>query len=90
MPAGASVAIRITKNVEDRQTILKVDGWLKADDVEELTRVYESVTGAIFLDLSELHSADREGVAILQEIISLGAEVSKASPYIELLLRAKS
>lgn len=84
------MAIRITKTVDDRQTVLKVDGRLKADDVGELSRAYQSVQGAAALDLSELQSADRDGVAVLRELVSLGTEIRGASPYIELLLRAKS
>jgi ABC-type transporter Mla MlaB component len=84
------VAIRITKTVDDRQTVLKVDGRLKADDVEELSRAYQSVQGSPALDLSELQSADRDGVAILRELLSLGVEVRGASPYIELLLKTRA
>ena len=87
---GSPVTIRISKTADDRQTVLKVDGRLKADDVEELTRAYRSVQGASVLDLSELQSADREGVEILRELVAMGAEIRGASPYIELLLRAKS
>jgi hypothetical protein len=81
------VAIRITKTAADRETILKVDGRLRGGDVEELNRAYRSVKGATSLDLSELQSADRDGVAILRELVSLGVEVRAATPYIELLLR---
>jgi ABC-type transporter Mla MlaB component len=84
------VAIRITTTTTDRQTILKVDGRLRADDVEELSRAYRSVIGATSLDLSDLQSADRDGAAILRELVSLGVEVRAATPYIELLLRTKS
>lgn len=84
------MAIRITKTVVDCQTVLKVDGWLKADDVEELSRACRSVEGATALDLSELQSADRDGVVVLRELVSLGVDVCNASPYMELLLRAKS
>ncbi len=83
------MAIRITRTVSDRYTILKVDGRLKADDVEELDRAYQSVQGAAALDLRELQSADREGVAILRQLVSLGVVVCAATPYIELLLREK-
>jgi hypothetical protein len=84
------VAIRITTTATDRQTILKIDGRLGLDDIEEVNRAYRSVTGAICLDLSDLQSADRDGVAILRKLISLGVEVRAATPYIELLIRTKS
>ncbi len=84
------MAIRITMEVDDRQTVLKVDGRLKAADVEELARAYQSVQGATALDLSELQSADQNGVAILRELLALGVGLRKASPYIELLLKSRS
>lgn len=85
-----SLAIRITKRVDARQTILKVDGRLQTGDLEELTRACRGEQGATALDLSELLSADREGVSLLRELVALGVEVRGASPYIELLLRVNS
>lgn len=87
---GASVGIRISKTASDRQTVLKVDGRLKADDVEELAGAYRSAQGASVLDLSDLQSADRAGVETLRELVSMGAELRGASPYIELLMKTMS
>lgn len=84
------MAIRISKTFNDRKTVLKVDGRLKAEDIDELTRAYQSVQGAMALDLRELQSADREGVAILRELVSLGVEIYGATPYIDLLMKTKS
>jgi ABC-type transporter Mla MlaB component len=84
------VTIRISKMVDDQHTVLKVDGRLKADDLDELTRACQSAPGATALDLSELQSADRAGVQILRELVSMGAEIRGASPYIKLLLKTKS
>lgn len=81
--------VRIEKTSAGNETILKVDGRLVSEDVGELARAFRSVEGTTTLDLSDLLSADRPGVEILQEIISLGAEVRGASPYIELLLKTK-
>lgn len=83
----AHVPIRITMTAADHRTILKVDGRLRADDVEELKRAYRSVPGATALDLSELQSADRDGVTVLRELVSLGVEIRSATQYFELLLR---
>jgi len=83
------VAIRITTTVDDRHTILKIDGRLEAEDVAELTQACHSVEGATALDLSELRWADREGMAVLRELVLLGAEIHRASPYIALLLKSK-
>lgn len=84
------MTIRISQASDDRRTVLKVDGRLNAGDVEELTRAFQSAQGMKALDLSELQSADRVGVEILRDLVSMGAEVRGASPYIELLMKTKS
>lgn len=80
------MSIRVSILSEAQRTVFKVDGRLRSEDVEELARALRPVHGATVLDLSELQSADRAGVEILREMISLGAEVRNASRYIELLL----
>ena len=84
------MTIRIKTTSDTYGTVLKVDGRLRSEDVDELANSFRSVQGATALDLSELLSADRAGVEILRELISLGAEVRGASQYIELLLKTKS
>jgi hypothetical protein len=83
------MAVRITTTVGDDRTVLKVDGWLKADDVEELSRAYQSMPGPTVLDLSDLHSADRDGAQLLRELLAVGVELCGAAPYMELLLKTK-
>lgn len=82
------MSIHISATAKATRTVVKVDGRLHADDMEELTRVLDSVQGPKELDLSELTSADRTGVAALRELISRGTEIRGASPYIELLLKS--
>lgn len=84
------MTIRITTTTDDLRTVLKIDGRLNAEDIEELSRAHRSVEGSAALDLSELQSADRDGVARLRELVALGTEIRGASPYIELLLKAKT
>jgi len=79
-----SVRIRNTRDFSG--TVLRVDGYLTAEDVDELDREYCSVQGASVLDLTDLQSADAEGVRCLQRLISLGAEIRGSSHYIALLL----
>ena len=43
--------------------------------------------GRLVLELSNLQSADKVGVDVLLELISLGVQIRGASPYIELLLK---
>ena len=83
-----SIRIKVTSGSDG--TVFKVDGRLRSEDVEELARVFRPVQGATSLDLTELQSADHEGLEILRELVARGAEVRGASPYIELLLKTKS
>jgi ABC-type transporter Mla MlaB component len=74
--------------VRDHGIVLKVDGQLNASDVTELSRACQSAQGSRVLDLAELQSADCAGLEILRELVSSGAQIKNASPYIELLLKS--
>ncbi len=80
------MSIHVSTLVEARCTVLKVDGWLKIEDVDELTLEIQGAVGPTTLDLSELHSIDREVTARLREWIREGVTTREASPYLELLL----
>ena len=82
--------VRIRKTSESDQTVFWVDGYLTAGDVEELDREYRSAQGSRILDLSNLQSADSEGVECLRRLVSFGAEVRNVSQYIALLLENES
>jgi ABC-type transporter Mla MlaB component len=84
------VGIRIQTTSEASRTVIKIDGRLRSEDLDELDRVFRSVHGATALDLSDLQTADRAGVKVLREYVSLGAELRRASPYIDLLLKSKT
>jgi anti-anti-sigma regulatory factor len=81
------MSIRITKTSDARETVLRIDGQLRIENVAELTKEHRSVEGSLVLELSDLRSADKAGVDVLLELISLGAQIRGASPYIELLLK---
>jgi hypothetical protein len=83
------MAIRIMKTSDVGETVLRVDGHLRCDDVEELTGEYRSVDGPAVLELSNLQSADAAGVDTLLQLVSLGARIRGASPYVQLLLNQK-
>ena len=84
------MSVRITRAVDCETTVLHVAGRLVSEDVGVLTREFQDIDGQVSLELSGLQSADPDGVAILLEIASSGAELSEASSYIELLLTRKS
>jgi carbon storage regulator len=82
----AAMSIRITRTSDAGGTVLQVDGQLCSENLAELTKEHRSAEGALILDLSNLQSTDPAGVVVLLELVSLGAEIRGASPYIELLL----
>ena len=81
------MAVRITKTISSQETVLQVDGQLRSEDVDDLSRESRSVQGPLVLELSNLMSADPGGVDTLVQLISLGADIRGASPYIDLLLK---
>ncbi|MDF1744098.1 MAG: hypothetical protein P1V19_10395 [Gimesia sp.] len=80
------MTVRITKEIEKNVEILHVDGQLHSEDVITLNTEFRRVTGSVILDLSQLQSADKTGVAVLLEIASTGAELRGASGYVKMLL----
>ncbi len=83
----ATMSIRITRTSDSQETVLRIDGQLCLENVAELTREHRSVEGPLVLELSDLQSADKAGVDVLLELISLGVGIRGASPYIDLLLK---
>jgi hypothetical protein len=82
------MSIRITETCDGDGTVLRLDGWLASEDVEELIRAYRSARRPVVLELMNLQSAGSSGVEALRELVSLGARIRGASPFIELLMKA--
>ena len=80
------MSVRITKQSDGRDTIVRIDGRLRLVNVAELEKVCESFAGRLTLDLSGLRFADADGAAILNQLVSRGALLQGASPYLQLLL----
>jgi anti-anti-sigma regulatory factor len=59
---------------------------LRLEVVAELERVISEGSGPLWLDLSELRSADSAGFAALRALCAASASLVGASPYIKLLL----
>ncbi len=80
---------RITTTKAGVVTTLKIDGDLTHEGVAELEKACASDDGTVDLDLSQLMKADAEAVRALKNLIGSGARLVAASPYIELLLKAR-
>jgi ABC-type transporter Mla MlaB component len=82
------MSIRATITSDARQTVLRIDGRLRSEDISELAGQYGGAGSPHVIDLSDLQSADSDGVRLLQDFVSRGAQIRGASPYIQLLLRS--
>ena len=72
--------IRITETTELRQTVLRIDGRLTAEDVSVLDRKCSEVGRPHVLDVVGLQYADALGSEKLRELASSGVEIRGASP----------
>jgi anti-anti-sigma regulatory factor len=83
------LAIRVNTEKGKRMTIIQIQGKLTRADLRDLKEVCESASTPLWLDLSDLTSADNDGVRELQSLSEAGAELHGANPYIcQLLLEA--
>ena len=78
--------IRITTEKRDSTWVVRIHGQLGQDDVEVLDEACRAVSGPLCLDLSELRGLDERGVEAIRAALANGAQVSGASPYVELRL----
>jgi hypothetical protein len=63
-----------------------ISGRLVAEDLGEVKRVRQSISGGVLLDLKNLLSADPKSILELRDWIEHGARTQGASPYLQLLL----
>jgi ABC-type transporter Mla MlaB component len=80
------MTIYISCSSDSGTRIVRIEGWLEGEAVAELARVIEGGSRALRLDLSELRSADKAGLAALRAHRAAGGSIVGASPYIKLLL----
>jgi len=81
--------IRITRTDSDTAAIVQVDGRLTVTAVPELERECQSAEGTLYLDLTNLLSADADGMEAIRRLVSKGARLVGESPYIRLQLGLK-
>ena len=84
------MTLRITTVPGKNKTTIRVEGRLAAEGVEELQKEIQLVAGPVYLDLSDLQSADAEGVRALRSLSGASAKIVGASPYIHQLLHDTS
>jgi anti-anti-sigma regulatory factor len=72
------------------ETIIRLEGRLNAKNVGNLKKEIQGASGNVLLDLTDLRSADAEGVRALRPFAAKGAKLVGASPYIRQLLKESS
>jgi len=80
------MTLRIMTTGSNLRATIKIDGRLTGEEGPELRRVCAGASGRPVIDLTDLQSADREGVRVLRALRAKGADLVGASPYIQLLL----
>lgn len=79
---------RITEYQHGRDTVVQIDGRLMSDGADELQRVCRAATPPLILELSNLRTANDDGIRMLKKLTAAGARIHGASRYIELLLES--
>ena len=78
--------LRITEERRLNQFVIAIHGELLQEGVSELKRVCDPVRGKLLLDLTNLTTADAEGLKTIRNLEAEGAKIVGASRYIQLLL----
>jgi anti-anti-sigma regulatory factor len=85
-----TLTFRISSASGEDETIIRLEGRLSANRVENLKKEIQGASGNVLLDLTDLRSADAEGVMALRSFAAEGAKLVGASPYIRQLLNETS
>lgn len=86
------MTFRITRLDDPERTVLKVDGWLKAQGLPalewELERARGDASAGLLLELSGLRGADDAAVELLRRLAAGGARFINCPPYLALRIAA--
>jgi hypothetical protein len=80
------MTVVVTVDQTLRGTAVRIAGRLEAGDLPELHRVLNGPVAPLELDLSELLTADADGIDLLRRQRLSGATLVNVPPYIRLLL----
>jgi len=80
------MTMRIETTTEGPEATVSLAGRLTVSEVGEVLKSCPSAEGQVVLDLTNLRSADTEGVKVIRELVSGGARLRGVPPFIRLLL----
>jgi len=81
------MTLRIFEDANEREAVIALHGWLSVAEVGEVERVADAVADRpVRIDLEHLVGVDLAGLQALRRLRGLGARLTGASPFVELLL----
>jgi len=80
------MALRITPQHHEIETVLHLAGKLDGESVDLLDAVVADAQDRIVLDMSEVRFADEAGIEMLVRLRTTGMEIRNPRPLIRLLL----
>ena len=80
------MTVRVSSVTDGTTTTIRVEGRLTGADMPDLRAACESTNAPWRLDLSDLRSADTDGIRALRSLLESGAELHGANPYVRQLL----
>ena len=80
--------LRVTVHISKGQFVVRVEGKLAGEEVDELGRMCRSLSGPKRLDLSGVRWADARWVQMIRTLVSEGAEPVGVPPFVALFLDA--
>ena len=83
------MTLRITRVKSDEGTVLRIDGRLEVESLDELERACGGARSPLTLNLEGVPWIDDRAAKILHRLMAGGAAVAKASPYVALRLKSE-
>lgn len=83
------MGVWITKTVSETTTTVRIDGRLCAEDLGELQKACQDVSGWLCLELPHLTNVDQEGLAAILKMLDDGAQMGAVNPFINALMEAR-
>ncbi len=82
------MGIRIDHIRFGKKSVVHNAGRLAGSAVAQLKKICDPIEGPFVIDLSSLIFVDDEGIEAIRAIVSRGAKIHGASPFIGLLLQS--
>jgi hypothetical protein len=80
------MTVLITRAINGSEITVRVEGYIREEDGDDLRSACEDAGTPIRLDLSGLSGGDRDAVEFVLGLVEAGAEVVAAPQYLRLLI----